>query len=94
MKWTEPKRGDIKIRKKFAFIPIKIGYEVRWLEFVTIKYQYFTNSNLILGWWPIEFIDKQHTFDNSISGNTNGINTPQKIINIISNSKKEEANNE
>ena len=45
MKWNieSPNAGDIKIKRKFAFFPIRIGYEVRWLEFVNIKYRYYAS---------------------------------------------------
>ena len=42
MRWIEPKDGDIKIKKKFAILPIAINNETRWLEWVTVKYQYYT----------------------------------------------------
>ena len=40
MRWTKPKYGDIKIKRKFAIIPISIDRETRWLEWVTVKYVY------------------------------------------------------
>ena len=65
MRWIEPKDGDIKIKKKFAILPIKINGETRWFEWVTVKYQYYEKvavwSNgrcrFVTGWLPEEFID-------------------------------------
>lgn len=62
MRWIEPKDGDIKIKKKFAILPIKIKSETRWLEWVTVKYQYYTCRRVsidcvISDWFPEEFID-------------------------------------
>lgn len=37
MKWKSPQAGDIKLLTKFAFLPITIGHETRWFEWVTIK---------------------------------------------------------
>ena len=62
MRWTKPKNGDTKIKKKFAILPIKINDEIRWLEWVTVKYQYYTckwisNDYAVSDWFPEEFID-------------------------------------
>lgn len=41
MKWTskpEPKVGDEKTVRFFAWLPIWIGNETRWLEMVTVHY--------------------------------------------------------
>lgn len=69
MKWIEPKNVDTKIIRKFAILPITIKGEVRWLEFVTLKYEFFDNRIVkildgfqrIYGWYPIEFIDDYST---------------------------------
>lgn len=67
MRWTIPQDGDIKIEKKFAVLPIEINHEVRWLERVVVKSQFFDNKYIrdtatgkfakITGWMPLEFID-------------------------------------
>ena len=65
MRWNEPKSGDIKTKKKFAILPIEANGEVRWLEQVVVKYQFFDNQVVkykgkfyrVIGWLPIEFID-------------------------------------
>ena len=64
MRWIKPKpkNGDTKIKKKFAILPIKIKDETRWLEWVTVLYQYhtfkwFSKDYAESGWFPEEFID-------------------------------------
>lgn len=68
MKWTELNDGDIKIKRKFALFPICVNDEHRWLEWVTIKYEYcirrpWENSLtgqlcLVTGWVKREFVDE------------------------------------
>lgn len=57
MRWQEPKDGDEKIVKKFALLPITLGRETRWLEFVTIKYIYAGYHHIRGCWYPDSFID-------------------------------------
>jgi len=65
MRWNKPNANDIKIKKKFAILPIQVDNEVRWLEMVTVKYRFLDNELTrynehwyrITGWYPIEFID-------------------------------------
>ena len=61
MRWIMPRDGDTKIEKKFAILPIKIKNETRWLEWVTVKYQYCECSwpDDISCWVPEEFIDEE-----------------------------------
>lgn len=51
MRWTveEPKHGDIKVKRFFAVFPVKIGNEIRWLEFVTVEFIY--EDNLVENYW-------------------------------------------
>lgn len=35
-----PKLGDVKIKTKFLITPLTLEEETRWLETVTIKYEY------------------------------------------------------
>lgn len=68
MRWTMPNSGDIKIKRKFALLPIEIDKEVRWLEWVTIQYkfsdgeiQFDPNTHLphrSYGWSIEKFIDE------------------------------------
>ena len=61
MKWIKPNNNDIKIKRKFAWLPIEIGNEVRWLEWVTVRYRYGYNESISLfSWIPVEFIDKDN----------------------------------
>ena len=67
MRWTEPENGDVKIKRKFAILPISVGKETRWLEWVTIKYVYYEHRpwrdydgnmcGVVTGWFKEEFID-------------------------------------
>lgn len=57
MRWTKAKYGDEKIKKKFAILPIATKDEVRWLEWVTVRYRYYVNQDCVKGWHAIEFID-------------------------------------
>ena len=67
MRWKEPCSGDTKIKRKFALFPIKINKDIRWLEWVNIKYRYYEGNifkdpivyknHLYRGWKQEEFID-------------------------------------
>lgn len=62
MRWFKPRGGEEKIVKKFAFFPITIHDETRWLETVTIKYRYYTASSYLWDkgcWLPVKFVDKE-----------------------------------
>ena len=68
MRWQDPKKGNVKIKKKFAFLPINLNGENRWLEWVKSKYIY--NEGAIFreqrtgkyyrynGWIAEEFVDE------------------------------------
>lgn len=55
-----PRNGEIKTITKFLWLPLSIDkldhWETRWLEKVTIEYQYqcYWDDE---GWVPIRFID-------------------------------------
>ena len=60
MRWTRPKNGDTRKIKRFAFLPIRIHDDVRWLEVVYIKqvfriWQYMMPSR---EWVNCSFIDR------------------------------------
>lgn len=40
MRWHDPVFGETKIKSWFALFPITIDGETRWLEKVTVLYQY------------------------------------------------------
>jgi len=57
---NEPRPGDIKTVNFFAWRPIRIGQDWRWLERVTVEYR-FRDGGVIdfRGYWfPVKFIDK------------------------------------
>ena len=70
MRWYEPKSGDRKVKRKFALLPITIGKETRWLEWVKIQYWFsdrdrvidsFTHKAYITyGWIKECFIDESN----------------------------------
>ena len=35
-----PQEGDVRIKTFFAFLPIEIGYELRWFEKVKVRQVY------------------------------------------------------
>jgi hypothetical protein len=56
MKWKnkkEPKLGDSKVEKHFAWVPTLIGDDWVWLEFYYIHYQW-TERVVEMGWEPVE----------------------------------------
>ncbi len=67
MRWTKPKEGKEKIKRKFAILPISIDGETRWLEWVTVRYVYYSGTirkdwttnqfYRYYGWFEEEFID-------------------------------------
>jgi len=61
MKWNNPTSGSSRVVKKFAWWPIRIGKEARWLERVTIRQQYVFNGyswdTPIYVWFNVEFLD-------------------------------------
>ena len=64
MRWERYVYGDTKITKKFALLPIAIGKEVRWLEWVKIKYKYDITFSHFTGcyrdgWEAVVFIDEE-----------------------------------
>ena len=40
MRWYAPRDGDKEIKTWFAFLPVTIAGETRWLEKVTVVYEY------------------------------------------------------
>ena len=69
MRWYEHETGETKIKRKFALFPIKIGKETRWLEWVTIQYGFYNNSQYYdpnihityrcYGWMVEKFVDNK-----------------------------------
>lgn len=52
----KPTLFDRRIIKKFAWFPIEIDREVRWLEKVVIEQKYYGTAN---GWISYRFIDEE-----------------------------------
>lgn len=43
MRWTQtypPSLGEGRVKSWFALLPVRIGYETRWLERVTVRQEY------------------------------------------------------
>lgn len=55
-----PHRGDIRVIKKFAFLPIEIGLEKRWLETVYIKQTWC--GGYIDPWSNEDFVSKDEWY--------------------------------
>lgn len=53
MKWKEPREGETRVVTYFAFFPVTINHETRWLETVTVKEQYWVS----VGWTLFGFVD-------------------------------------
>ena len=59
MRWATnvgPKIGDIRVRSWFAFFPVHIGNEVRWLERVTVREQYDGCRDYGQVWIRLQFV--------------------------------------
>lgn len=63
MRFKDPDVGDIRVKKFFAFLPITIGTETRWLETVEVQQIRRIDDYAIFGseyyWKNINFIDKE-----------------------------------
>ena len=40
MRWSLPKVGDVRVERKFAWKPTKIGDEMVWLGFYEVRSRY------------------------------------------------------
>lgn len=67
--WYPASRGDRRITSFFAFFPVQIGNDFRWLERVTIEWEY-TDRNAILPpctpylkWQIVRFVDRKYPED-------------------------------
>ena len=58
MRWRCPSDGDVKIKKKFALLPITINHETRLLEWVNVECEY--HSSMFGDYWIMNrFIDEE-----------------------------------
>lgn len=55
MRWYRPSYGDTKMRSWFAWLPVTVGNETRWLERVTVMYIYGTTC--AKKWDSLYFVD-------------------------------------
>lgn len=55
MRWKRPPRWEDRIVKRFAFLPIEIKGEVRWLETVYLKQTYHP----VVGWMNLAFVSRE-----------------------------------
>jgi hypothetical protein len=55
--YSTKKHNQIIFKKWFAFLPVQIKGETRWLEFVHVKGYYWFGASGNWWWENIEFID-------------------------------------
>jgi hypothetical protein len=68
MRWTHPRAkqyGDTRVARKFLWLPLRIGYETRWLEMADVVYIYRFQTRkdaddkyLVGVWEPYDWGDK------------------------------------
>jgi hypothetical protein len=60
MRWNKYSEGDIRTVKRFLFFPLTINGKTRWLEWTTIKQQYYCgywDAEPYSMWVNMEFVD-------------------------------------
>jgi len=65
----KPRVGDKKIKMFFALFPVRINKDYRWLEYVTVEYEFIAYEVYIeergfdtwYKWDRLRFIDKENT---------------------------------
>lgn len=67
MRWNlKPKKpakeGDTKEVRRFLFLPLVIGSDVRWLETAVVRYECYygyaeSGDFKVLKWRPVEFLN-------------------------------------
>lgn len=45
--WYPANEGDKRIATHFAYLPVKIGNDCRWLEFVDIEYEHVCSKSSV-----------------------------------------------
>ncbi len=64
MRWKAKRRKkhlEIKIIKKYLFLPLRINNEIRWLEYAIIKARWYSPIGIFAitpHWDYLEFLDK------------------------------------
>ncbi len=67
--WFPANLGDTRITKKFAIFPIRIDNEIRWLEFVRIKwelveaYKFLPPCSPYQKWVKVQFVEESDEYD-------------------------------
>lgn len=54
MRWTGPKHGDIRVVRRFLWVPLRIGSKWRWFERAHIKQEWDNNFH---NWYNVMFVD-------------------------------------
>jgi hypothetical protein len=59
MIWNKNKQGDTRVIKKFLWLPLKIGYEIRWLETVLLLQEFKECTFIRNHWETLQFMDNK-----------------------------------
>jgi hypothetical protein len=65
MRWNEPKELDERYRTFFAFLPVTINGESRWLEIVRVREVYKRIFSYGRGWWYMTNFEPLHKKERS-----------------------------
>lgn len=64
MRWrpkSGPRDGDVRIKRRFLWVPMEMGGEVRWLEFARIRCVFAAvgraEDRYRTGWRPTGWVD-------------------------------------
>jgi len=57
MRWKTGRAGETRIKTFFAWLPVEVNHEVRWLEYVTVEQEYTCGCEDSPYWKDIKFID-------------------------------------
>jgi hypothetical protein len=58
MRWYRPQPGDFRVKTFFAWIPVMVETEARWLEQVIVRQRYVSGFSGSC-WVTVEFIDRK-----------------------------------
>lgn len=59
MRWSKPKLGEVRERQYFAWFPVYVGRERKWLETVRVLQKWWPCYNNSEGWTNIEFLPRE-----------------------------------
>lgn len=60
MRWVTPigpNFGELRMRRWFAMLPVKIGRETRWMEYVTVLQEYGKKNDWTTCWHNRKFVE-------------------------------------